>query len=173
MHISTGSSHAPWARRAILLGLALLAAGCASRPSLPALFGPRIALSDLRLDVARDANDNMPLRIELVAAGDEQLLARLLELSAAQWFDPLANYRRDYPATLRSTGLRTAARRDPAPAASTLRGRQGGGPGPVRQLQGQGRLPPAPRSLPQGGRHVWRDRRQRGRHAALTTMPIP
>ncbi|QNA89240.1 hypothetical protein G4G28_13575 [Massilia sp. Dwa41.01b] len=44
----------------------------------------------------------MPLRIELVAAGDEQLLARLLELSAAQWFDPLANYRRDYPATLRS-----------------------------------------------------------------------
>lgn len=97
--ILTGLPDARSRRRTALLGLALLAAGCAGRP---ALFKPRIALSDLRLEVAREANDNMPLRIELVATGDEELLAKLLELSAAQWFDPRANYRRDYPTSLRS-----------------------------------------------------------------------
>lgn len=93
-----------WPRRAALLTLACLAGGCGSLAALPgaSLFGPRIALSDLRLEVAREANDNTPLRVELVAPRDEELLATLLGLSAAQWFDPLANYRRDHPDTLRS-----------------------------------------------------------------------
>ena len=109
--ISNGMPGSRRERRATMLGLgALLAtplvaplAGCASRPALfGPLFGPRIGLRELRLEVTREANDNMPLRIELVATKDEQLLAKLLTLSAAQWFDPLTNLRRDFPAALQT-----------------------------------------------------------------------
>jgi type VI secretion system protein len=77
-----------------LLSMAALA-GCAASP-------PRIALRELSFEVAPAANDNMPFAVELVAVADEAVLAKLLALSAAQWFDPQSNLKRDYPLALQT-----------------------------------------------------------------------
>ncbi len=87
--------------RKVLVGLVLLflaATGC----SPTALFKPRIALEELSFDVAPGANEDTVFALELVAVDDEHLLNHLRMLTAAQWFDPQANFRRDYPASLRT-----------------------------------------------------------------------
>ena len=64
------------------------------------LFKHKIALDELHFDVGRQANGSTPFAVELVAVDDDTLLATLLTLTAAQWFDPQANWKRDYPTTL-------------------------------------------------------------------------
>ena len=86
--------------RKVLIGLVLLClATTACSPA--ALFKPRIALEELSFDVAPGANEDTVVALELVAVNDEYLLNHLGTLTAAQWFDPQANFRRDYPASLR------------------------------------------------------------------------
>jgi hypothetical protein len=75
-------------------------AGCAATKSL---FQPKIALTEVRFEVARNANDTAAFPAELVAVSDEALLAKLLATSADQWFDPDAPFKRDYPAAALQT----------------------------------------------------------------------
>lgn len=65
-------------------------------------FKPRIALNDLTFEVAPQANDSSPIAVELVVVSDEEVLKKLLTLSAAQWFEQNANLKRDYPQQLQS-----------------------------------------------------------------------
>jgi len=89
-------------RAALPAALCVLLAlqGCSSvRAMLPP---SKIALSDLSFEVARGANGGMPFAVELVAAGDDELVARLQALRADQWFDPASNLKADNPKTLKS-----------------------------------------------------------------------
>lgn len=65
-------------------------------------FKSRIALNDLTFEVAPEANDASPFAVELVAVDDDEVLKKLLSLSAAQWFDPNSNLKRDYPQVLKT-----------------------------------------------------------------------
>ena len=82
----------------VLSGIFALA-GCAATGSL---LQPGIALKDVRFEVSANANDATPFAVELVAVADEALVPTVLGLSAAQWFDPVTNIKRDYQTTLRS-----------------------------------------------------------------------
>jgi type VI secretion system protein len=81
---------------------ALLFIAMVSACSMPTLFKPKIALRELAFEVAPSANDNMPFAVELVATADDEVLKKLLTLSAAQWFDPQTNIKRDFPKDVRS-----------------------------------------------------------------------
>lgn len=100
----------------VALGMAFVLSGCAATKSL---FQPSIALTEVKFDVARNANDSTPIAVEVVAVSDEALLAKMLTMTADQWFDPQSNLRRDYPALLQTwyyeltPGLRMQVRRDP------------------------------------------------------------
>lgn len=63
---------------------------------------PRIELGELVLDVTPLANNDGAFPVEIVAVADEELLKKLIGLSASQWFDAAAALRRDYPQTLAS-----------------------------------------------------------------------
>lgn len=82
-----------------LLALCLALAGCAATKSF---FASRPALKEVNFDVSRKANDSAPFAVELVAVSDDTLLPKLLALSADQWFDPEATFKRDYPAMLQT-----------------------------------------------------------------------
>ncbi len=82
-----------------VLACLLALGGCSS---VRALWPSKIALSDLSFEVARQANGGMPFAVELVAAGDDELVTHLQTLRADQWFDPASNLKADYPKTLRS-----------------------------------------------------------------------
>lgn len=66
------------------------------------LFKAKIALSELTFEVAPGANDDTPFAVELVAVSDDEVLKKLQMLTAAQWFDPQSNWRRDYPKALQT-----------------------------------------------------------------------
>ncbi len=83
----------------MLAGAALALSGCAAAKSL---LQPPIALTEVRFDVSPKANGATPFAVELVAVSDETLLAALLTLSAAQWFAPEANLKRDHPGAMRT-----------------------------------------------------------------------
>ncbi|NHZ66139.1 type VI secretion protein [Massilia sp. CCM 8694] len=72
----------------------LAISGCAATKSL---FQPKIALKQVQFVVDATANDATPFAVDLVAVSDESLVPALLALTAAQWFDPGANIKRDYP----------------------------------------------------------------------------
>lgn len=80
----------------------MLIIGLASACSAPTLFKPKIALRELAFEVATSANDNSPFAVELVATGDDEVLNKLLAMSAAQWFDPQTNLKRDFPKDVQS-----------------------------------------------------------------------
>lgn len=61
------------------------------------LFSPKIALHDVTVDVEPLANNNTPLYVDFVAAGDEKMLERLKGTPASQWFEQRAQLQRDYP----------------------------------------------------------------------------
>lgn len=88
--------------RKLVVSLVLLCLGAATGCGSMALFKPRIALGELSFDVAPDANDDTPFALELVAVSDDDVLKKLQELTAAQWFDPQANWRRDYPQAIQT-----------------------------------------------------------------------
>lgn len=86
-------------RRAATAALLLtLLVGCNSIP----FFQHKIATREMVLDVGEDANDRSAIAVELVAVGDDALLAKLQDLSADQWFATRANWQRDFPDTLQS-----------------------------------------------------------------------
>lgn len=88
--------------RKLLASLVLLCLAAATGCASTALFQPRIGLGQLSFEVAPGANDDTPFALELVAVTDDEVLKKLQEVTAAQWFDPHANWRGDYPKALRS-----------------------------------------------------------------------
>jgi len=71
----------------------LVLSGCAATKSL---LQPNIALKQVEFRVSEKANDAAPFSVDLVAVSDEALVSVLLAMTAAQWFDPSANVKRDY-----------------------------------------------------------------------------
>jgi type VI secretion system protein len=83
--------------RFALLLVCLLMSGCKTN-----FFTPKIALSDLSVIAAPNANDDSPVAFEIVMVKDEALAAKLLTLTAAQWFDPAATWKIDFPQQLQT-----------------------------------------------------------------------
>jgi type VI secretion system protein len=83
-------------RIAFLLACCLLLASCSTFN----LFKPTIKLSSVSFSVARLANDDSPIPIDLVAVDDEELLKKLLTLPASQWFEQREQLQRDFPQAL-------------------------------------------------------------------------
>ena len=75
-----------------LLG-GLTACGIGARAR--ALIGQKMRV---QVHVADTANQQNPVALDLVLVYDKKLLKELLKLSAADWFDKRAQFRRDYPA---------------------------------------------------------------------------
>nr|WP_123583814.1 type VI secretion protein [Pseudomonas brassicacearum] len=76
----------------------LLLAGCS-------LFGPRVDLDSLTLDVAAHANDDTPIAVDFVAVNDPDLLKQLSALTARQWFSEREQFQRDYRQLMTVWGL--------------------------------------------------------------------
>ena len=78
--------------------LFLLLAGCS-------LFGPRVDLDSLTLDVAAHANDDTPIAVDFVAVNDPDLLKQLSAMTARQWFSEREQFQRDYRQMMTVWGL--------------------------------------------------------------------
>lgn len=76
----------------------LLLTGCS-------LFGPRVDLDSLTLDVAAHANDDTPIAVDFVAVNDPDLLKQLSALTARQWFSEREQFQRDYRQLMTVWGL--------------------------------------------------------------------
>ena len=86
-------------RRRLFLTLLLASlAGCS-------LFGPKVDLDSLTLDVAPKANDDTPIAVDFIAVADPDLLKQLSGISASQWFAGREQYQRDYRQLLSVWGL--------------------------------------------------------------------
>jgi type VI secretion system protein len=83
-------------RITLMLACGVLLASCSTLN----LFKPTIKLSNVSFSVARLANDDSPIPIDLVAVDDEELLKKLLVLPASQWFEQRAQLQRDFPQAL-------------------------------------------------------------------------
>lgn len=87
-------------RTASILSSALVFfGGCTAAKTL---FHSKIALNEVNFEVSRKANDSTPFSVELIALSDETLLPALLAMSADQWFDPEANFKRDHPTAVQT-----------------------------------------------------------------------
>jgi len=83
-------------RRAVL-PLPFCLGGCGTL----SMFGHHVAVRRIAIVVADEANENAPIALDLVHVSDRPpLAAALAELSAAQWFERRAQYRRDWPRDL-------------------------------------------------------------------------
>lgn len=82
---------------AVLL-IAVVVAGCS-------LFGPRIRIDGVTLDVALRANDDSPIAVDFVAVNDAGLLRQLSAMTADEWFAQRAQFQRDYPQQLYTWGM--------------------------------------------------------------------
>lgn len=69
------------------------------------LFGPRVDLDTLTLDVAAQANDNTPIAIDFIAVTDPDLLKQLSGITARQWFSEREQFQRDYRQLMTVWGL--------------------------------------------------------------------
>lgn len=76
----------------------LLVGGCS-------LFGSKVKVDGVTLDVALRANDDSPIAVDFVAANDVDLLGKLSGLTAKQWFAGRDQYRRDFRQSLYVWGL--------------------------------------------------------------------
>ncbi|WP_322846751.1 type VI secretion protein [Pseudomonas sp. B33.4] len=85
-------------RRLFLTLLFASLAGCS-------LFGPKVDLDSLTLDVAPKANDDTPIAVDFVAVADPDLLKQLSGISASQWFAGREQYQRDYRQLMSVWGL--------------------------------------------------------------------
>jgi type VI secretion system protein len=79
---------------AVLLSLA----GCS-------LFGPRVDLDSLTIDVAPKANDDTPIAVDFIAVNDPDLLKQLSGITARQWFTEREQFQRDYRQLITVWGL--------------------------------------------------------------------
>lgn len=69
------------------------------------LFGPKVDLDSLTLDVAPKANDDTPIAVDFIAVVDPDLLKQLSGISASQWFAEREQYQRDYRQLMSVWGL--------------------------------------------------------------------
>lgn len=69
------------------------------------LFGSKVKVDGVTLDVALRANDDSPIAVDFVAANDMDLLGKLSGLTAKQWFANRDQYRRDFRQYLYVWGL--------------------------------------------------------------------
>lgn len=69
------------------------------------LFGPRVDLDSLTLDVAPRANDNTPIAVDFIAVNDPDLLKQLSGITARQWFAEREQFQRDYRQLMMVWGL--------------------------------------------------------------------
>lgn len=76
----------------LLLALALPLAACADDPDLE--------FSTVSMTAEPGANNDTPIRVDLVLVSDHKLLEELLRISAADWFKRRIQYLRDYPEQL-------------------------------------------------------------------------
>lgn len=81
----------------VLLSVAYMS-GCS-------LFGSRISVDGVTLDVALRANDDAPIAVDFIAVNDVDLLAKLSGLTAKQWFASRDQYQRDFRQYLHVWGL--------------------------------------------------------------------
>lgn len=68
-------------------------------------FGPRVSVDGITLDIALRANDDSPIAVDFVAANDADLLIKLSDLTAKQWFANREQYKRDFRQSLSVWGL--------------------------------------------------------------------
>ncbi|MGJ7517124.1 type VI secretion protein [Pseudomonas baetica] len=69
------------------------------------LFGPRVDLDSLILDVAPRANDDTPIAVDFIAVKDPDLLKQLSGITARQWFTEREQFQRDYRQLMAVWGL--------------------------------------------------------------------
>jgi len=69
------------------------------------MFGSRVDLDSLVLDVAPRANDDTPIAVDFIAVEDPDLLKQLSGITARQWFAEREQYQRDYRQLLAVWGL--------------------------------------------------------------------
>jgi type VI secretion system protein len=91
--------------RSLLIGILVLSAGaCSSSPSSSqqpswlyrktrSVIGGHI---DIKVDIAKNANQNSPIAVDLVVVYNEKLMEQLMGMTAAQWFAQRSQIRRDY-----------------------------------------------------------------------------
>ncbi len=82
----------PWSK---ILCLSTAAVLCACSLLTP-IWGPRIELERLTLNVVEQANDDAPIAVDFVAAKEADLFRQISGLSARQWFSEREQYRRDF-----------------------------------------------------------------------------
>jgi type VI secretion system protein len=80
-----------------LVALALLAAlpGCAALSD--AVLGPEVAINQISITAAPNANDDSPTTVDVVLLYDDSLTDQFLQMTAAQWFDRREQLTRDFP----------------------------------------------------------------------------
>ncbi|MDR0210480.1 MAG: type VI secretion protein [Pseudomonas putida] len=81
----------------VLLSVAYIS-GCS-------LFGSKVSVDGVTLDVALRANDDAPIAVDFIAVNDVDLLAKLSGLTAKQWFASRDQYQRDFRQYLHVWGL--------------------------------------------------------------------
>jgi type VI secretion system protein len=74
------------------LAFALLLAACGG--NRPSFFGSDITL---QAEIDPGANQNNPVKVELVIVYDKKLLEEFLKLSAHDWFKKREQYKKDHP----------------------------------------------------------------------------
>ncbi len=77
-----------------LLGLIFLAGGCNVGARTMALFGGEL---NVKVQINPEANRNQPLMVDLVIVNDSELLKKLMEIPASEWFAKRDQFKRDYP----------------------------------------------------------------------------
>lgn len=78
----------------VILLLFLLINGCNVGARTLALFGGDL---NVRVAISEHANKNQPLMVDLVIVNDSDLLEKLMEVPAEEWFQKREQYKRDYP----------------------------------------------------------------------------
>jgi type VI secretion system protein len=79
---------------ALLPLLALAFCSCGVLVSTRSLLGETL---DLEVHIADMANQDNPVAMDVILVYDEDLLKKLLQLSAKEWFEQKAQFKKDYP----------------------------------------------------------------------------
>lgn len=74
--------------------LVLILNGCNVGARTMALFGGDL---NVQVTISEEANKNQPLMVDLVLVNDSELLKKLMELPADEWFQKRDQFKRDYP----------------------------------------------------------------------------
>lgn len=84
----------------ILLACLLVVCGCGITQAPKAVYLRTRSLVgssvDVTVHIAEDANQNSPIAVELLVVYDDGLMARLLKMTATQWFAQRDQVRRDF-----------------------------------------------------------------------------